>query len=189
MHHRTTTGLLAAGLLLGTITACGTSGDPEPAVTVTKTVTQEPEEQAAPKKDGPLTIGDKAPVESAEGSTASIEVLTYTHTEKGPESPGDELGGDSWATADIRVCNTGSDDISVSQTPWSLSYKGGTSMESTGLSGGDMPKPEFPMDKVLGAEKCARGKVAFPVHAKTRPATIDYAIDGESPIEWAVPKA
>ena len=189
MNTRNTIGLLAAGLLLGTVTGCSTSSDPEPAVTVTKTVTAAPKEQAAPKKDGPLALGDKAPVESAEGATASVEVLAYTHTEQGPEAPGDELGGDSWATADIRVCNTGSDDIAVSQDPWSLSYKDGTSMESTGLSGGDMPKPEFPMDKVLGAEKCARGKVAFPVHAKTRPATIDYAIDGASPIEWAVPKA
>ncbi|WP_425832593.1 DUF4352 domain-containing protein [Streptomyces fractus] len=189
MNTRTTIGVLAAGLLLG-VTGCSASNSPEPAVTVTKTVTKAPaEEQAAPKKDGPLALGDKASVEGAEGATASVEALAYTHTEQGPGAPGDELGGDSWATADIRVCNTGSDDISVSQTPWSLSYKDGTSMESTGLSGGDMPKPEFPMDKVLSAEKCARGKVAFPVHAKTRPTTIDYAIDGESPIEWAVPKA
>jgi hypothetical protein len=88
------------------------------------------------------------------------------------------------------VCNTAGIDFSVSQTPWSLSYKDGTSMETTGLSGGDMPKPEFPMDKTLKAGHCARGKIGFPVHADTRPTAIVYETeDGASPTEWAIPKA
>lgn len=87
------------------------------------------------------------------------------------------------------MCNTTGADFSVSQSSWSPSYKDGTSMETTGLSGGDMPKPEFPMDKTLKSGRCARGKIAFPVHAATRPTEIVYETDdGAAPAEWAVPK-
>ncbi|KUF20116.1 hypothetical protein AT728_28045 [Streptomyces silvensis] len=176
--------------MLSTVTACSTSDEPKTVrVTVTQTVTAAPDEGAAPKKDGPLSFRDKTTVKSDDGTSSTAEVLAYTHTEKGPQAPGEELGGDSWATAEIRVCNTGSDRIGVSQDPWSVDYADGTSMETTGLSGGDMPKPEFPMDKSLGSAKCARGKVAFPVHADKRPVSIVYSPEGGEPVEWAVPKA
>ncbi|MFH8794828.1 DUF4352 domain-containing protein [Streptomyces sp. NPDC017941] len=190
MRTRTTTGLITAGLLLTTGTACSTSEEPKTVrVTVTQTVTEAPDEQAAPKKDGPLVLRDKATVESEDGSSSTVEVLAYTHTEKGPEAPGEALGGDSWATAEIRVCNAGNDSIGVSQDPWSLDYADGTTVETTGLSGGDMPKPEFPMDKIISSSKCARGKVAFPVDAKKRPVSVVYGPEGVEPVEWAVPKA
>ncbi|MGW2346436.1 DUF4352 domain-containing protein [Streptomyces sp. NPDC001661] len=185
--------LAATVLLTAVLTACGTNDEPGTIrVTVTETVTRQPKEQAAPKQEGPLSFGDKKAFDDADNDVhASVQVLGYTHTEKGPEAPGEELGGDSWATADVKVCNVRGVEISVDQTAWSLSYADGTSMETTGLSGGDMPKPEFPMDKTLRAGQCARGKVAFPVHVKKRPSTLDYAPEGQatSATQWAVPKA
>lgn len=193
MRTRTTTGLLAAGLLLGAVTGCSTTDEPETInVTVTETVTKAPDEQDAPKKDGPLALGEKLNVDDSDNDVhATVQAITYTHTEKGPSAPGEELGGDSWATADVKVCNVRGVDIGVDQTAWSLTYADGTTMDTTGLSGGDMPKPEFPMDKVLKAGKCARGKVAFPVQANKRPVSLDYAPEGQTTpaTEWAIPKA
>lgn len=192
MRTRATMSLLAAGLLLGTATACSTNDEPKTIrVTVTETVTQAPEKQAAPKNDRPLAIGDKKTFGDDENNVhGTVEVLAYTHTVKGPQPPGEELGGDSWATAEVKVCNTEGATFSVSQSPWSLSYQDGTTMETTGLSGGDMPKPEFPMDKSIKSGRCARGKIAFPVHASTRPTAIVYETeDGASSTEWTIPKA
>ncbi|MHB9759851.1 DUF4352 domain-containing protein [Streptomyces sp. BYX5S] len=191
MNTRTT--LAAAALLATALTACGTNAEPRTIrVTVTETVTQQSEKQAAPKKNGPLAFGEKQAFDDADNDVhATVQVVGYTHTERGPQAPGQELGGDSWATADVKVCNVRGVEIGVDQTAWSLSYADGTSVETTGLSGGDMPKPEFPMDKILRAGQCARGKIAFPVHAKKRPATLDYAPEGQttSATQWSVPKA
>ncbi|MFI5673406.1 hypothetical protein [Streptomyces cellulosae] len=86
-----------------------------------------------------------------------------TTSEKGPEPPGAELGGDAWATAEVKVCNV-EGDISVSEFPWSLSYPDDTRIEVTGLNGGDLPKPEFPTDDVVVKRgDCLRGKIPFPV--------------------------
>ena len=89
----------------------------------------------------------------------------------------------------VKVCNVSGTDISVSQFPWSLAYADGTSTEVTGSTGGDMPKPEFPMDRAVKAGRCAAGLIAYPVPSGKRPERIVYAPDGTDPIEWTVPKS
>ncbi|MGW1799001.1 DUF4352 domain-containing protein [Streptomyces sp. NPDC001984] len=189
---RTRTAITAVLLLGATTTACSSSGgEPETIrVTVTQTATTTPgAADDAKADDGPLKIRATATVRDSDGTTVKATVLAYTQPEKGPAPPDKELGGDAWATAEVKVCNV-QGDISVSQFPWSLSYPDDTRIEVTGLNGGDLPKPEFPTDDVaVKPGDCLRGKIPFPVPSSKRPDRIVYAPDGSEPVEWAVPKA
>jgi hypothetical protein len=182
---------LAVVLLLSMATACSSSDEPKTIrVTVTQTKTTAPgPTETAKTDDGPLKIGTSATVRDSDGTTVKATVLHYTQPEKGPQSPGKELGGDTWATAEVKVCNI-QGDITVSQFPWSLSYPDDTRIEVTGLNGGDLPKPEFPTDDVdVKPGDCLRGKIPFPVPSSKRPDRIVYAPDGSDPVEWAISKA
>ncbi|MFF4933563.1 DUF4352 domain-containing protein [Streptomyces griseofuscus] len=119
-----------------------------------------------------------------------IQATEYEQPYKGPQPqrPEDFQGGDVWATIHVKVCNLSGPDISVSQTPWSLEYADGTSIEVTGSTGGDMPKPEFPMDRAVKAGRCAAGLIAYPVPSDKKPERVVYAPDGLDPVEWAADK-
>ncbi|MET9831847.1 DUF4352 domain-containing protein [Streptomyces sp. NPDC006385] len=120
-----------------------------------------------------------------------MQAIEYQQPYKGPQpqAPADFQGGDTWATAEIKVCNVEGADISVSQFPWSLAYADGTSIEVTGSSGGDMPKPEYPMDKTVKPGRCAAGLIAFPVPGDKRPERLVYEPESGEVLEWAIPKA
>jgi hypothetical protein len=77
----------------------------------------------------------------------------------------------------------------ASQFPWPLAYADGTSIEVTGSSGGDMPKPEYPMDKTVKPGRCAAGLIAFPVPGDKRPERLVYEPESGEVLEWAIPKA
>ncbi|MFI1361929.1 DUF4352 domain-containing protein [Streptomyces griseochromogenes] len=189
MHTRTAA-LTGALLVVATATACsGGSAKPSPTVTVTKTVTAAPGTEDAKTSSGVLKMGMKKSVnDDANDVHITVRAVEYQQPYKGPQpqKPEDFQGGDIWATASVKVCNIRGASISVSPTPWSLAYPDGTSIESTGLSGGDMPKPEFPMDKPVKAGRCAAGMIAYPVPSGKKPERIVYAPDGADPIEWAV---
>jgi hypothetical protein len=190
MNTRTVTCAALLGLA-ATLTACSSSGDPKPAVTVTQTVTASPGSSASPAAadNGSLKMGAVKTIDdTANDVHITIQALAYQQPYKGPQpqKPDKSLGGDTWSTINVKVCNTSGPDINVSQDPWSLDYADGTSIKTTGLSGGDMPKPEFPMDKAIKAGRCAAGLIAFPVESSKTPARVIYAPDGAEPIEWAV---
>ncbi|MFD3657018.1 DUF4352 domain-containing protein [Streptomyces sp. NPDC058620] len=191
MRTRTiTAALVTAGLLA--LTGC--SSEPEPA-SVTKsdakpdptptTVSPTPE----PKQQTTFDVGDTADINDAPNNvTFSATVIAYAQPVKGPQPPSDELGGDVWATAEVKVCNVKGETISVSQFPWSLDYEDGTRIKATGLGGGDLPKPEFPNDVMVKVDRCVRGKIPFPVPSDQRPARIVYAPESmDEPLEWTVP--
>lgn len=194
---RTRTTITAALLLTATATACSSSGEPETIrVTVTQTVTATPSAETAADtsdtSDGVLKLGATKTIIDAEVDVhASVQALNYQQPFKGPQPqpPSDFQGGDIWATAEVKVCNVKGAEFSVDQFPWSLAYADGTSIEVTGSSGGDMPKPEYPMDKTLTAGRCARGLVAFPVPSTKRPARLVYQPGSGTPTEWTIPKA
>ncbi|MEV5442605.1 DUF4352 domain-containing protein [Streptomyces sp. NPDC052644] len=173
-------------------TACGGSGEPKVTVTVTQTVTATPGPRAAAAEpDGVLKMGAKKDVVDAENDIRiTVQALAYQQPYKGPQPqpPEDFQGGDTWATADIKVCNIKGSNVSVSQFPWSLAYSDGTTIDITGSTGGDMPKPEFPMDKTLKPGRCARGLIAFPVPGDKHPEHLVYEPEGSEPTEWAIPK-
>ncbi|MEU5133425.1 DUF4352 domain-containing protein [Streptomyces californicus] len=191
MRTRTTTAaLIAAGLLV--LTACGSEPEkttvtksdakPEPAPT-TASPTPEPEQQTT------FDVGDTADITDAPNNVKfTATVINYTQPVKGPQPPSSELGGDVWATVEVKICNVKGDTFTVSQFPWSLDYEDGTRIEATGLSGGDMPKPEFPNDAMVKADRCVRGKIPFPVPGDQRPVRILYGPESvDEPVEWTVP--
>ncbi|MFC4609736.1 DUF4352 domain-containing protein [Streptomyces maoxianensis] len=191
---RTRTTAAAATALLLALTACSSSGKPEKiTVTVTQTVTAAPGKEAdAARTDSALKMGTKKDVVEPENDLhVTVQALAYQQPYKGPQPqpPEDFQGGDTWSTADIKVCNIKGADIHVSQFPWSLAYSDGTTIDITGSSGGDSPKPEFPMDKTLKSGRCARGLIAFPVPSDKRPESLVYEPEGSQPTEWAIPKA
>lgn len=188
---RTRTAITAGTLLLTALTACSSSSKPTPAVTVTKTAAAAtPHAQATHTDSSVLKMGTtKAFNDDANDVHLTIQAVEYQQPYKGPQpqKPTDVQGGDIWATVSVKVCNISGPNISVSPRPWSLAYKDSTSIEATGLSGGDMPKPEFPMDKPVKAGRCAAGLIAYPVPSTKQPERIVYSPNGADPIEWAVP--
>ncbi|GLF94869.1 DUF4352 domain-containing protein [Streptomyces yaizuensis] len=196
---RTTKTAIAGSLLaltaLTALTACGSdsSGDeakPAPTVTVTKTVTASPSTPTEAEPVGALRMGAQREIAEPEnGIRFTVQALSYQQPYKGPqpEAPADFQGGDTWATADVKICDIAGK-FSVSQFPWSLVYSDGTSIEITGSTGGDMPKPEFPMDRSLKPGQCARGLVAFPVPGDKRPEHLVYAPEQGESVDWRIPK-
>ncbi|MEW1895924.1 DUF4352 domain-containing protein [Streptomyces albidoflavus] len=193
MNSRAISAALAAALLLA-ITACSNgeesaaaaeeAGKPEPAEVASSSPTPEPSEQSA------FALGDKADiVDEPNDVSFDATVIAYTQPETGPQPPTEELGGDTWATAEIKVCNVKGQTFSVSQHPWSLAYEDGTRIEVSGLSGGDLPKPEFPINDVsVKPGDCVRGKVPYPVPGDSRPERIVYAPESlDESLEWTIP--
>lgn len=67
--------------------------------------------------------------------------------------------------------NINGNDITVSQFPWLLAYTAGTSIQITGSVGGDMPKPEYPMDQTVKPGRYVAGlRYGRPLHPRTGPA-------------------
>ncbi|GAB2890012.1 hypothetical protein GCM10027074_67920 [Streptomyces deserti] len=133
----------------------------------------------------------RRPIVDAENDIhATVQALAYQQPYKGPQpaKPEDFQGGDIWATADVKVCNVEGASFSVDQFPWSLAYEDGTTIKVTGSSGGDMPKPEYPMDKTLTSGRCARGLVAFPVPSGKKPERLVYQPGSGEPTEWTLSK-
>ncbi|MFF1627437.1 DUF4352 domain-containing protein [Streptomyces sp. NPDC058272] len=137
-------------------------------------------------------MGAKKTINDAESNVhITVQALEYQQPYKRPQPQKPEAfqGGDIWATVRIKFCNVEGPNINVSQSPWTLAYEDGSSIETTGSTGGDMPKPEFPMAKAVKAGRCAAGLVAFPVPSSKWPERVVYGPDGIDPIEWATPKA
>ncbi|WP_445279650.1 DUF4352 domain-containing protein [Streptomyces sp. DSM 118148] len=193
MHTRTAA-LTGALFIIASATACsGGDAKPAPTVTVTKSAPAAPSTDDQQTTDGVLKMGAKKAIDDdANDVHITVQVVDYQQPYKGPQpqKPDASQGGDVWAALSIKVCNVSGPNISVSHRPWSLAYEDGTSIESTGLSGGDLPKPEFPMDKLVKAGRCAAGLIPYPVPSSKHPERIVYAPDdAEDTIEWAVTKS
>lgn len=185
--------IVTCAALLGaaTVTACSSSGEPEKIrVTVTQTVTVQPSPQGVSATAGDaLKMGVKKDITDPENDLhITVQTLEYQQPYKGPQpgKPQDFQGGDTWATARVKVCNVQGVDVEVSQFPWSLAYEDGTSIEVTGSSGGDMPKPEFPMGRTVKPGRCAAGLIAFPVPSDSKPERLVYEPEGGELAEWSI---
>jgi hypothetical protein len=187
MRTRTTTAtlLLAAALLL---TGCSSDNEPD-AKPDTKTSTTEPADTPEPAE--PLTLGKTWEWESEDENgplTGSTTALAYRQPITGITPPDvDGKTGEVWGQVEAKLCvDTGQ--VMVSQFPWSIAFADGARVEVTGSTGGDLPRPEYPMDVTVKAGDCVRGLIMFPVPEGQRPERIIYAPDSENgPAEWAVP--
>ncbi|MFE9098503.1 DUF4352 domain-containing protein [Streptomyces sp. NPDC007264] len=190
---RTRTTACTALLALAALTTGCSSGQPAPRVTVTQTATATPSTEATTgATTGVLKMGATKTInDAATGVHATVQAIEYQQPYKGPQpaKPEDFQGGDIWATAKVKVCNINGTDFSVDQLPWSLAYEDGTTIKATGSTGGDMPKPEYPMEKTLTPDRCAAGLIAYPVPSNKRPERLVYQPGNGQPTEWAIPKA
>ncbi|MFB7936316.1 DUF4352 domain-containing protein [Streptomyces sp. NPDC056049] len=182
------------GLLLA-LTACSNDEPATPAVSKTS-VSSEPAATPTTSTPSPTptdttyAIGETAKV-TTDDATFTVTALAYTQPVKGPQPPDPATqGGDVWATVEAKVCSESGITLTVTQFPWSLTYADGTVVKVTGSSGGDMPKPEFPMDQPVKNGRCVKGKIPFPVMNNLRPSHVLYAPEAlaASPIEWTIPK-
>ncbi|MEV8534662.1 DUF4352 domain-containing protein [Streptomyces sp. NPDC051211] len=150
--------------------------------------TQVPTTPATPLQIGQEAIWGESGNETASGTTT---VLAYQHFVKGVTPPGAELGvvDGVWAAVEVKICNKQGAEISSDQQPWSLAFADGTRTQTTGLNGGDLPKPEYPtIPTVVKAGDCLRGRIPFPVPKNQRPAKIVYhPSSAKTATEWIVP--
>ncbi|WP_052397248.1 hypothetical protein [Streptomyces sp. NRRL F-5123] len=198
MHTRTTAAALTGITLLATIVGCSSSGSddkaaPVPTTTSPAAVTTTSAPTATPTPTPPTTytIGQSWPWRSDQGATGSTTVLGYKQPVLKSDPPDESLGvpaGSQWGRLDIKICQKSGPSIEVSQDPWHVKFDDGSQADTTGLSGGDFPKPEFPMDGTVRAGDCTRGGIMFPIPKGQRPVGVVYAPESApEPIYWAIP--
>lgn len=184
----------ASALALSLIAACSAENEPpassvavpprasSPAVIApTPTPTPSP----TPK---PLTLGTDFAL--SDGS-ARVAVLAYRQpvATSGPQpSDAQEPADYVWASAEVRVCATGSEDLIVTNLPWTLDYTDGARIEPSSTGYDNFPKPEYPFgESRVRVGKCLRGNIVYAVPPTSRPAVVTYAPSGIEPVEWSVP--
>lgn len=194
MHARTAACTLIA---LAALTAgCSSdSTDDKPAKTAKPSPTPT---AAAPSKadDGPLVLGAGYHWTDTDLDGSQISgtttALSYTQPAKVdlPDQAAD-FPDPEWAILEVKLCaDSTSSNVQTSQGPWNLGFPDDSRLAAPGLSGGGVPKPEYPVDgALLKPGDCLRGKITFSVEKGTRPNQIIYAVDGREPITWTVPKA
>ncbi|MFF7274896.1 hypothetical protein [Streptomyces griseorubiginosus] len=200
MNTRTAacTALLALATLTAGCNSDSTSDDvkntPSKSTSTPATAAAAASPSATPR---PLKVGvsHKWADTDLDGSPVSgtTTVLNYTQPAKDVELPkaAADFADPEWAILEIKVCtDPTSSTVSTSQGPWSLGFPEDTRLDAPGISGGGVPKPEYPVDGARAkAGICLRGKTTFSVDKRTRPTLVIYAPEGRDPIERAVPTA
>ncbi|MDG9706267.1 DUF4352 domain-containing protein [Streptomyces sp. DH37] len=182
---------LAAAALLAALAGCSNGSDTEAASEPSPSTSKPAEKPTAEptEEPGPLAFGEpwkwKSPEYEASGSATA---LRYQQPVKGVYPPSGE--GEVWGSLEAQVC-IDSGDVRVSQFPWSLAFADGARVDVTGQSGGDFPRPEFPMDAAVKPGDCVKGLIMFPVPEGQRPERVIYDPDSgmvDGPAEWTVPE-
>lgn len=193
MRTRTTTAGVLAVLAL-TLTACGDSDDGKPAVTkATDTPTTSPTPTPTPtpspsQQELEFQVGDTADVEGTDGKF-TVAALTYRDTGIHSSIPGLLEDGQKWALVEAKVCNHTGQTVPATPYPWSLAYEDGSRVESTAITGTDLPGPLYPEETKLKDGDCVRGNIVFQVPEEGQPERVVYAPDVlDDPLEWQVTK-
>lgn len=191
MRIRTTTAGILTVLAL-TLTACGgsDSGDDKPAVskasdTPTPATTPTP---TPSKQELELNVGDTANVDGDNGRF-TVAALSYQDTSIHSSIPGLLKDGQKWALVDAKMCNNTGQTVPATPFPWSLAYADGSRVESTVITGTDLPGPLYPEETKVKNGDCVRGNIVFQVPKEGRPERVVYAPDViDDPVEWQVTK-
>ncbi|MFF5482230.1 hypothetical protein ACFY5C_33650 [Streptomyces sp. NPDC012935] len=196
---KTRTALCSTLLVVTAATACSSSdsADSKPAKATTR-ASSTPTTSVSAKADtgSPLKLGTGHHWTDTDldGShiSGTTTALSYTQPAKVdlPDGAADFPDGE-WAILEIKLCaDDTSTNVQTAQGPWNLGFPDDSRLAAPGLSGGGVPKPEYPVDgATLTPGECLRGKITFSVEKGTRPDRIIYAVDGRDPVTWTVPKA
>ncbi|WP_372350915.1 hypothetical protein [Streptomyces sp. KL116D] len=195
MRTRIITGLLAGGLLLGTATGCS-SNAPRPAAAPEASKRPAASPAAKTKPRGPLKLGKGHHWSDTDNDGSHISGTTTALTYTQPVSvdlPAEaaDFKNPTWAVLEVKVCaDSTSTTVLVAQDPWALGFPDDTRLNAPLLSGGGVPKPEYPTGEAgrVMAGTCLKGKITFSLEHGTRPDTIVYAPEGRDPVEWVIPK-
>lgn len=168
---RRTLGLALAAVGISVTIACS-ADDPAPppwsrrAAPATAPATT----TAADRKSGDLKLGDKKTV-TKEGYTVEVAALKVKR-------------GDDYEGVQVRTCNKGAAEVSVSRLPWVLGYDGFEQLHDIDTSGGGLPAPAYP-DRDLSQGECAKGWVNFTSVPGAAPDGIQYQPEGAEPVRWS----
>ncbi|MGV9535056.1 DUF4352 domain-containing protein [Streptosporangium sandarakinum] len=139
-----------------------------------------------PTPSGPATLGARQ--ETRDDTSA----VTVTATRLRPLTLTDStLGraGYSYLGVDAKVCvvtHTGTEPITVSPGPWSLSFADDTTVDATFISSGMFNVPMYPQDRIVRPGRCVRGWIPFEVPKDARPAVLLYQPGSGNALEWRV---
>lgn len=194
MHIRTTTaGILTALTLTLTLAGCGSSDDDgKPAVSkATDTPTDSPTPTPSPtpsEQQLELNVGDTANVDGDNGKF-TVAALSYRDTGIHSIIPDLLKDGQKWALVEAKMCNHTGQTVPATPFPWSLAYADGARIESTAITGTDLPGPLYPEETKVKDGDCVRGNIMFEVPKDGRAERVVYAPDViEDPVEWQVSK-
>lgn len=189
MHIRTTFAAITATLALAaTLTGCSDTSDKgaPPRDASKQRATQQTTPTAEAKPAGPRAFG-KAVTWSTDGGSGTTNVLSYRQPVSGVQPPTSTgAAEEEWGVLEVKVC-TKKGKVGVTQRPWSVAYADGARVTTTGQSGGDFPRPEYPQEAMVSPGDCVRGLLMFPVPKGKRPERVIYAPDGADPAEWKIP--
>lgn len=181
--------VVVATLLL-VATACGDANAPAasaPEVSATAASTTVPSSAAAPglatanvyKLGQTVTLPD---------DSADVTVFGY-------RQPIDSVRGLNpgmvWSAAEVRVCLSKvlSEQVRVSEEPWTLVYPDGGIYEPTKITYRDFPAPEYPKGdgRTTLPGRCVRGWIVFQTPKEEKPQYVEYAPDlVPVPIDWQI---
>jgi hypothetical protein len=191
MHTRATVAALLTTTAL--LTACTSTTDaaPQPSPSATKTASASP--APSPTKADARPFGTAYRWADAVGA-GTTTVIAYTQpvapdAVQPEETFGSESKGFVWAAVEVKVCLTRGE-TTVSNSPWSLAYRDGATVDPSSRTYGSFPQPEYPVgDTPVAPGHCVRGKIVFPVPGRQLPDRVLYGAvtEGTLPIAWAVP--
>ncbi|MFI1156180.1 hypothetical protein [Streptomyces sioyaensis] len=189
MHTRTASVAITATLALAaTLTGCSDTPakDAPPPASSKRRATQQATPTSEAKSDGPRAFG-KALAWSRDEGSGTTNVLSYRQPFPGVQPPTTTGATDEeWGALEAKVC-TKNGKVGVTQRPWSVAYADGARVTTTGQSGGDFPRPEYPQEAMVSPGDCVRGLLMFPVPKGKRPERVIYTPDGSDPAEWKIP--
>ncbi|MYW62496.1 hypothetical protein GTY65_00120 [Streptomyces sp. SID8379] len=195
MRTRSVIVLATTGLFLGAVTACSSdTAKTAPEVRVSEKSTASTAAQDSPSR--PLDLGTGAHWSDTDydgshisGTTTALVYTQPVNVELPDEAA--DFENPTWAVLEVKVCaDARSTTVLVAQDPWALGFPDDTRLNAPLLSGGGVPKPEYPTGDGgrVTAGTCLRGKITFSLEHGKRPDTIIYAPEGRDPVEWVVPK-
>jgi hypothetical protein len=183
---------LARLLPVAVIATAAACGSPAPSSITSPPAVARASATPASTTATPTAPAPPAPTVHPLGATVAIgdgyaKVTVYAYKQPvATGAPKPDQADYGYGAADVKVCNvTGGS--TVSNLPWTLTYPDSTTASPSSLEYRQFPLPEYPFgDTPLNVGQCIRGWIVFVVPEARRPATVHYALDDGTIVDWRV---